>query len=274
MKLAFRLLDHCLTIDDDFAGRGDELERLFSGLSPTAPFDPRIDFQIHHRDGLDYVSQDDRFRFKVGPERLVSTLMQYLVYRWAESRTWMVIHGAQLIVNDTAVLIVGASGAGKSTLSTVLSLRGFSLGSDELVIVDQDGCVHPYPVPPRIRESSRARVESMGLELWPQPVWMKNEWTYFGLPKTYAKPKPYPVAAVVFLSAGSSSSPTLTSVRPADAAFRLLTEVLNHEPMESQWFETAVDLSLGRPCVDLQRGDGEQTVAALLDYLAAEGVAP
>lgn len=273
MSLAFRLLDHCLTIDDDNPSRGDEFERLFAGMPRVAdPFEPNIEFRVRHRDGLDYVTQDDRFEFHVGPERLASTIMQYLVYRWAESRTWMVVHGAQLIANGKAVLIIGPSGAGKSTLSTVLSLQGFALGSDELVVLDSEGLVHPYPVPPRIRGSSKDRVDGLGLELWPVPVWMKNEWTYFGLPTSFAGPGPYPVGAIVFLSAGVDDAPNLSPVSPGDAAFRLLTEVLNHEPIEPAWFETAVELTRSCPCVALQRGEGEATAEALLDYLSARGI--
>lgn len=275
MSLAFRLLDHCLTLEDDHPDRGAELERLFAGLERLeTPFDPRIEFEIRHVDGLDHILQDNEHRVTVGPERLVSTIMQYLVYQWARSRRWMVVHGAQLILDGKAVLLIGPSGAGKSTLTAILGQQGFHVGSDELVILDEAGRVHPYPVPLRIRESSKALVEDLGLELWPRPVWMKNEWTYFGLPKAYAPPGPHSIGAVVFLEVTTGPEPKMTPVPASDAAFRILTEVLNHEPIEPGWFELAVEISRSQRAVRLERGNTRPTVDMLLDHLGSKGLRP
>lgn len=55
----------------------------------------------------------------------------------------LVLHATTLSLNDKAIILCGSSGSGKSTLAAALLARGYTLVSDEVTVLDQNGLVQP-----------------------------------------------------------------------------------------------------------------------------------
>lgn len=71
-----------------------------------------------------------------------------------KSRRKLFVHAGAVAWKGRAILIPGRSYSGKSTLVAALLRAGASYYSDEYALFDEDGRVHPYPVPLSLRDSS------------------------------------------------------------------------------------------------------------------------
>jgi hypothetical protein len=67
------------------------------------------------------------------------------------ARGRLFVHAAAAEWRGRAVLVPGRSFSGKSTLAAALLRAGAAYLSDEWAVLDQDGLVHPYPIPIRRR---------------------------------------------------------------------------------------------------------------------------
>jgi hypothetical protein len=70
----------------------------------------------------------------------------------------LVLHASAMVRGGRAVAVLGNSGDGKSTTCAALHARGFSVLTDDTLVVDPDGSPAPlaYPGLPRIRMSAEA----------------------------------------------------------------------------------------------------------------------
>lgn len=57
------------------------------------------------------------------------------------------LHAATVLWQGNGISIAGASGAGKSSLCTAALLAGAEYFSDEYSLLDEDGCITPFPRP-------------------------------------------------------------------------------------------------------------------------------
>lgn len=57
------------------------------------------------------------------------------------------LHASSVVLGNSACIFAGISGAGKSSLCTVALLDGMAYLTDEFVLVDRNGFVHPFPRP-------------------------------------------------------------------------------------------------------------------------------
>lgn len=57
------------------------------------------------------------------------------------------IHAAAVATGGAAALFAGSSGAGKSSICTVALLNGARYLSDEFALLDEQGCITPFPRP-------------------------------------------------------------------------------------------------------------------------------
>lgn len=63
----------------------------------------------------------------------------------------VLVHAAVVGWRGRALLLPGMSGTGKSTLAMALVELGATYYSDELAVIDENACVHPYLRVPRLR---------------------------------------------------------------------------------------------------------------------------
>jgi hypothetical protein len=74
---------------------------------------------------------------------LLGTIMAYVLFRLA----LIPLHASAIIKNDKLVLFTGDSGAGKSTTLTKLALRGYTVFTDDICVIDKEGKgVASYPM--------------------------------------------------------------------------------------------------------------------------------
>lgn len=62
---------------------------------------------------------------------------------WLARRGWLCLHGAAVAADGEAVAFLGPNGAGKTSAALALADRGWRFLTDDLVVVDPDGLVHP-----------------------------------------------------------------------------------------------------------------------------------
>lgn len=135
------------------------------------------------------------------------------------------VHAAVVESAGRAHLLIGASGAGKSTTCWGLLQRGFRFVSDELAPIDVDeGTVMPFPralhlktLPPGgLGSDARALRTSRGAH-----VMVPTE-------RSVPLERALPIAELFFVGHDPrAEAPTLTRLRPAEAAARLYPNVLN-----------------------------------------------
>ncbi len=79
-----------------------------------------------------------------GGWRLLS-IFRSLVQLYLVQRNMLMLHGAAIKIGDTGILIPAIENTGKTTTAWMLARRGAQFGTDEHVIVDQDGGCHCIP---------------------------------------------------------------------------------------------------------------------------------
>ncbi|MBE9637995.1 hypothetical protein [Salipiger mangrovisoli] len=89
----------------------------------------------------------------------------------------VMLHAAQLERQGRCLLLLGDAGAGKSTLATALEEAGFSLLSDDIVLLSRSGEVAALPFPVTLKEGSwtllghrREEIEGAGQHLRPDAL--------------------------------------------------------------------------------------------------------
>jgi hypothetical protein len=144
----------------------------------------------------------------VRSHQTLETLSAYVVLYPAllagELRGRYPLHASAVVADGRAVILLGLPGAGKSTLSAGLQTSGFDVLSDNLVAVGADG-VWSVPEPTKLDERSH---ELVGSDSAGEPAATYGRSAH---PLLTPPPGPLPVAGVVHLVAGSS-----TSLTPSD----------------------------------------------------------
>ncbi len=91
------------------------------------------------------------------------TITNYMTSQM-KSRLW--IHGACLCKDNRLVMLVAPSGFGKTTLSLALLNHGFTLLTDDIIIINcEDEVVLPYPRCPKIRKNAVRLLATVGVNL-------------------------------------------------------------------------------------------------------------
>jgi len=111
----------------------------------------------------------------------------------------LVVHGAAVAKDGSAVMICGASGAGKSTLAAALCRGGCAFVADDICVVDLDASRHPMVLP-----------DGRQLKLWKESInWLdlaqlRGEAVRESFEKYYIDPfdaraQPSPLSAIYVL---------------------------------------------------------------------------
>lgn len=89
----------------------------------------------------------------------------------ADARDRVLIHGGAVGWGGSAVIFPGDTLSGKTTLTRALLAEGATLYSDDLIVLDSRGRVHPYPCPLLLRdELRRASVGELGIRPGATPL--------------------------------------------------------------------------------------------------------
>lgn len=152
------------------------------------------------------------------PWVLANELRHLLVEEAIARSDYTTIHAAALTRDKAAVVIVGASGAGKTTLTFELSRGGWEYATDDLVVLDDDGSLHPFPKPLGVKEPSEWPRYAQHLE---RLEWPGAPTDLFLVPpralRWRAPDEPCVVTAIVFLERGQSGKVSLQPVTPGRA---------------------------------------------------------
>ena len=137
-------------------------------------------------------------------EMLFAYVVLYPALLAGEFRGRYPLHASAVVADGRVVILLGLPGSGKSTLSAALQSAGFAVLSDNLVTVGAEG-VWSVPEPMKLDERSHELVGSDSAG--------ESAATYgrSAHPLLTPPPGPLPVAGVVHLVAGSS-----TSLTPSD----------------------------------------------------------
>ena len=163
------------------------------------------------------------------------------------------LHAGAVATPNGAVLLVGDSGAGKSTLTWSLVRDGLRYMSDELAPVSLDACVHPYPralslkeLPPRPYEVPQGTLRTS-----------RGHHVLVSELGSDASPAPRRLSAIFFLEPGAVV-PREPAVRPtgtAEAAARLLANVLNPRSHPGDGLDAALEIARSARSFELRRAE-------------------
>lgn len=185
-------------------------------------------------------------------------LARDIEYRVAlHARRRLFVHAAAVAWEGRAVLVPGRSFSGKSTLAAALLRRGATYLSDEYAVLDENGLVHPFPRPLRLRDANgthawRTSAEELGSSVAPGPLPVGLVvWTSYRADATW-RPQPMTAGqtALALLDNG-----VVSRLRPAYALRVIARAVAGAEGLQGP------------------RGSADDAARDILDCAAAIGAA-
>lgn len=168
---AAKLLVECfgarVAIEADDAQLLDEIQNRLPPQSHVASGDVSDEvIRVHHAGDGGFTSRDG-IGNRHSPDRdaLLEDLTASLRFAIAcHARSFVFIHGGAVRWKGRAVLIPGKSLSGKSTLTRALLEAGAEYYSDEHIVLDRDGVVHPWPKPLSLRRQNHTRQYEVAAE--------------------------------------------------------------------------------------------------------------
>jgi hypothetical protein len=133
-------------------------------LQRVAPLFCKAGRATGHSDILVEITElDDQILFRINKsstfrcerQSLAPAIKARLVERVIlQVQSGITLHAASLISNREGLLLCGQPGVGKSSLTLHLTDAGFQYGSDDLVLIAQDGMVEGIPFAPAVKPGS------------------------------------------------------------------------------------------------------------------------
>jgi len=108
--------------------------------------------------------RDDRLLIEHDDPRLLLALLEDFVraeVAYFADDAWTFVHAGTVAREGRAVVLPGHSFAGKTRLVAALLERGASYLSDDMAVIDEQGRVHPWPVPLGMRGEHPVRRRSL-----------------------------------------------------------------------------------------------------------------
>jgi hypothetical protein len=161
------------------------------------------------------------------------------------------VHAGVVGWQRRAILIPGRSMTGKTTLVEALIRVGATYYSDEFAVLDQQGLVHPYPVPLSIREQigrpgAKRPVEALGGQ---------------------AGDRPLPVGLVVVTRYQRRARWRPQPISPAQAMLVLMDNTVAARRDPSHSMPILRRVAMGAQTIRSKRGEAKRIVPALLRTL-------
>ncbi len=169
---------------------------------------------------------------------------------------YVFVHAGVVGVENLAIVLPGKSFAGKTTLVAALVREGAEYWSDEYAVLDADGLVHPYPKPLSVRNDEHVAeertVESLGGCAGDRPL-------------------PVGLIALTHYKRGAVWVPRPCS--PGEGAIRLLGHTVPARERPAQALEAVRAAATGAIVLDGERGEADETAAALISALGSSAEA-
>ncbi len=147
-QISIAHLDICITCDALDCIRGiSALTALFPVSDRSIP---GMIFSINSLDGLIKLSLAGTLLWQGKDAGEVVAAFEYALYNRVVGALYpslISLHASTVSTGDTCVTCAGISGAGKSSLCTEALLQGASYLSDEFTLLDETGCITPFPRP-------------------------------------------------------------------------------------------------------------------------------
>jgi hypothetical protein len=120
------------------------------------------------------------------------------------------LHGSSVAVNGSALLLLGPQGTGKSSVAAALEPLGFGLLTDDTCAIDRQGRLWPGPpiINPRWGDAQQPVIGTYNRKSLRAPLAHSSA--------------PRPVAAVLTLTPGPVSRPTIRALSTTDAFRHIL----------------------------------------------------
>ncbi|MEE8519817.1 MAG: hypothetical protein V3S83_00545 [Gemmatimonadota bacterium] len=178
-----------------------------------------------------------------------SDLQLYVAER-AHRRTF--VHAGVVEWDGRAMIFPGRSLSGKTTLVTALVKAGATYYSDEYAVLDSRGRVHPYPRPPRIRDSNgrgarRTPPEGEGFEFAPGT-------------------KPLPVGCIVITEYEPRKKWRPRRLSSGRAALEMLAHAVPARRKPKSTLATLSQVAAGATAYKGRRGESDEVVDWLRKY--------
>jgi len=147
-QISIAHLDICIECHAPDCIRGiSALTALFPASDSSVP---DMFFSINSSDGLIKLSLAGALLWQGKDAGEVVAAFEYELYNMVVGALYpalISLHASTVRTGDACVTCAGISGAGKSSLCTEALLQGASYFSDEFTLLDETGCITPFPRP-------------------------------------------------------------------------------------------------------------------------------
>ena len=206
----------------------------------------------------------------------MSTLYNKVIeYCYPDLNSLAYFHAGAVAHNDNAVLMPAASGSGKSTLTAQLMLSGLTYLGDDVVPVQHDRTVRPFPTRLNVKSGSWPLLSDAfpALHTEQELVTRGRRVRYLTpmnlLPEDAAWPT---IKAIVFPEYGMNESKTsLLKIQPATALQYLMKNGIGlGDPIEPANLTSLLEFLNSTPCYSLRYSSSEQAIAHIHNILSYE----
>jgi hypothetical protein len=204
-------------------------------------------------DGSSYRRWTDLFEFLVTPDarRIHARILNdtheeaLLAYLLVDALSfsmvrlgWEPLHATAVLTDAGVAAFLGASGDGKSTLAALFLHGGFTLVTDDMLILTaDDGRFMAQPGPPRIKLYREIAHRLFGTDCGGVPMNAVTEKLIIPVDREHLVTQPHPLRALYLIHEEPDSprngSPAIERLSPADALPRILAGMAAHCPSDA-----------------------------------------
>ena len=176
------------------------------------------------------------------------------------------MHGATLLTRDGAAFVCGPSGAGKSTLALAMAARGYSVGGDDVALLDpRDDTIWPVPRCFHLDARSRRLLRGAGLTM---PAFTRRDRFMTPADLGVIDPPASPIRLLLFLGRDSEQAARLAPLCQAEMFVRLLSETTRGGRSPGQLMGALRPSVTRTRCYQLMRGRLSDTALTVAELLA------
>jgi hypothetical protein len=232
---------------------GSDVPELFARMDALVPPGAnRIPVEMADRtiqilredDGYRVVFEDGGLEFRCFDPEHAITLLEGQIRQFVAGRTLdhYFINAGVVAIDGRAIILPGISLTGKSTLVAALLDRGAVYYSDEFAVLDDDGLVHPFAGPLKIRGAA------------PRLPGARGE-------------GPVPVGLVARLPYRRTGTLRTTRISRAEGTVMVMEYQLSTLSRPSETLEVLRKVSSNAVFIDGERGEVDEAADALLELL-------
>jgi hypothetical protein len=181
------------------------------------------------------------------------------------------LHASAVVIEDQAILFAGAAGAGKSSLAAAFAILGYSVLSDDVVVIDDSGdCVRAYPSHARLSMWPDSASSLFSMKSLPahSPVYDKRRLDLLEHGYRFHE-RPVPIGMICILATRDVSGrvPAIRALRPQDALMKLVSHTYSNYLLDASMRAREFDV-LGRVAASVRVN--ELSLGGGLDALTSD----